>query len=148
MNLRNIPGEMDAEKVALIDAMLDRIADEHRVFLPLAIESGSRAWGFSSPDSDYDVRFLYVRARDEYLRIAEPRDVIERPLDAVPVGVGLDDGPDAGVRRGFAGPSDVVGQGVDVDQGFDGTGHFPILPAASRRMKRAFVTEATGWRML
>jgi hypothetical protein len=58
---------MDGEKVALIDALLDRIAGEHKVFLPLAIESGSRAWGFSSPDSDYDCRFVYVRRIAEHI---------------------------------------------------------------------------------
>ncbi len=46
----------------------------------LAVESGSRAWGFPSPDSDYDVRFIYVRARDAYLSLSKMRDVIERPI--------------------------------------------------------------------
>lgn len=47
----------------------------------LAVESGSRAWGFPSTDSDFDVRFIYLRPRDWYLTIDEGRDVIERPLD-------------------------------------------------------------------
>lgn len=42
-----------------------------------AVESGSRAWGFPSQDSDYDVRFLYLRPVESYLSIAPPRDVIE-----------------------------------------------------------------------
>jgi predicted nucleotidyltransferase len=46
-----------------------------------AVESGSRAWGFASPDSDYDVRFFYVRPRNEYLRLEQRRDVIERQID-------------------------------------------------------------------
>ena len=81
MSLRNIPPEMDGEKVAGIDAMLDRVADEYRVFLPLAIESGSRAWGFSSPDSDYDCRFVFVRHIAEHITPWAARDVIELPLE-------------------------------------------------------------------
>jgi predicted nucleotidyltransferase len=68
---------------ARIQAELDRIEATQQVRILLAVESGSRAWRFASPNSDYDVRFLYLRPLDEYLRIAEPRDVIERPLDAV-----------------------------------------------------------------
>ena len=47
----------------------------------LAVESGSRAWGFPSPDSDYDVRFLYARPLDHYLSIEPRRDVIECPIE-------------------------------------------------------------------
>lgn len=79
MSLRSIPPEMDGGKVALIDALLDRIAGEHRVFVPLAIESGSRAWGFSSPDSDYDCRFVFVRRVAAHITPWPARDVIEFP---------------------------------------------------------------------
>jgi hypothetical protein len=72
---------MDGEKVALIDAMLDRVTIEHRVFLPLAIESGSRAWGFASPDSDYDCRFVYVRRAVDHITPWTSRDVIELPFE-------------------------------------------------------------------
>lgn len=48
----------------------------------LAIESGSRAWGFASPNSDYDVRFIYLRDKDWYLSVdlEDKRDVIEYPI--------------------------------------------------------------------
>lgn len=59
---------------------LTEIESEYGVRILLAVESGSRAWGFASPDSDYDVRFIYVRPRDEYLRLERQRDVIELPI--------------------------------------------------------------------
>jgi predicted nucleotidyltransferase len=67
---------------ATIRQELDRIAQDEHVVICYACESGSRAWGFPSADSDYDVRFLYVRPRDWYLSIdvERRRDVIERPL--------------------------------------------------------------------
>jgi hypothetical protein len=49
--------------------------------MPLAIESGSRAWGFPSPDSDYDCRFIFVRPIEDYLSPWQRRDVIETPLE-------------------------------------------------------------------
>lgn len=64
-----------------IEEKLQRIAADEGVRVLYAAESGSRAWGFGSPDSDYDVRFIYVHPRDWYVRIEEGRDVIERPLD-------------------------------------------------------------------
>ena len=48
-----------------------------------AVESGSRAWGFESPDSDYDVRFIYAGSAESYLRLERTRDVIEWQLDEV-----------------------------------------------------------------
>lgn len=56
---------------------LAEVERQHAVRVLLAVESGSRAWGFASRDSDYDVRFIYVHPRDWYLRISEQRDVIE-----------------------------------------------------------------------
>lgn len=53
---------------------------EHRVQVLLAVESGSRAWGFESPNSDFDARFIYVHERDWYLSIDDKRDVIEYPI--------------------------------------------------------------------
>ena len=60
---------------------LRRIEDTENVKVLLAVESGSRAWGFASPDSDYDVRFIYVRRTEEYLKLKPVRDVIEWKLD-------------------------------------------------------------------
>lgn len=59
---------------------LSRIESEEGVRILYACESGSRAWGFPSKDSDYDVRFIYIRSVDWYLSIVEKRDVIERPI--------------------------------------------------------------------
>lgn len=59
---------------------LTRIERAHRVRVLLAVESGSRAWGFASPDSDYDVRCIYVHEPDWYLSVFERRDVIEEML--------------------------------------------------------------------
>lgn len=56
---------------------LDAVEAEHGVRVLYACESGSRGWGFASPDSDYDVRFLFVRPVQDYLRITPVRDVIE-----------------------------------------------------------------------
>jgi len=55
---------------------------DHNVKILLAIESGSRAWGFESTNSDYDVRFIYVRDSDWYLdiNVENKRDVIEYPI--------------------------------------------------------------------
>lgn len=79
--IRTIPTGMDAGAVASIDARLDRIRADDNVAIPLAIESGSRAWGFPSPDSDYDCRFVFVRPVEHYLSPWQRRDVIETPLD-------------------------------------------------------------------
>ncbi len=62
---------------------LDTVEREHQVKILLAVESGSRAWGFASTDSDYDVRFIYVRRPEEYLRIDSIKEVIEWQLDEV-----------------------------------------------------------------
>ncbi len=60
---------------------LDEIEKKEKARILLAVESGSRAWGFASPDSDYDVRFIYVRPKEEYLRLEKTRDVIELPIE-------------------------------------------------------------------
>lgn len=60
---------------------LNTIEREEGVRIFYACESGSRAWGFASIDSDYDVRFLYAHPKDWYLSIEQGRDVIEKPLN-------------------------------------------------------------------
>ena len=74
---------MDADMEREIRNRLEQIETERNVRILFAAESGSRAWGLESPDSDYDVRFVYVRPLKEYLRVDEPRDVIEWQLDEV-----------------------------------------------------------------
>lgn len=64
------------EKLRLVEA-------EHQVKIPLAVESGSRAWGFASPDSDYDCRFVYVRPKDFYLSVFDQKDTVDYQPDAV-----------------------------------------------------------------
>lgn len=59
---------------------LSRIEKEHGVRILYAVESGSRAWGFASRNSDYDVRFIYIHPLDWYLSIRDKRDVIEVPI--------------------------------------------------------------------
>jgi hypothetical protein len=81
--MRSIPDDFDPTVVAAIDARLADVAASYGVRVPWAIESGSRAWGFASPDSDYDCRFFFVRPRREYLSLWAARDVIETPLDGL-----------------------------------------------------------------
>lgn len=59
---------------------LEKIEKENNIKILLAIESGSRAWWFESIDSDYDIRFIYSRQKQDYLSIKEKRDVIEYPI--------------------------------------------------------------------
>lgn len=66
-----------------IQTQLRRIEEEESIKILLAVESGSRAWGFASPDSDYDVRFIYIRRMEDYLKLEKVRDVIELPMDDV-----------------------------------------------------------------
>lgn len=71
---------VNAQMKDVITARLREIEAEENVRLLFAVESGSRAWGFHSPDSDYDVRFVYARPLDWHLRLDQTRDVIERPI--------------------------------------------------------------------
>ena len=50
-----------------IEEKLKILTEQHNIRILVAIESGSRAWGFPSQNSDYDVRFIYTRSMDDYL---------------------------------------------------------------------------------
>lgn len=81
--LRKCPkcGEREPEIHTVIKEKLKEIEQRENVKIIHCVESGSRAWGFASPDSDYDVRFIYIRPREFYLRLDKTRDVIEWQLD-------------------------------------------------------------------
>lgn len=64
-----------------IQIELEQIERDEDACIVYACESGSRAWGFESQDSDYDVRFIYVRPTPWYLSVEPGCDVIERPVD-------------------------------------------------------------------
>ncbi len=64
-----------------ISCLLDRIEADHGLRILHACESGSRAWGFASRDSDYDIRFLFARPEGDYLSISPPPDAIDLPLE-------------------------------------------------------------------
>lgn len=68
-------------KEVIIPLKLAEIEKKENIRIIYCVESGSRAWGFASPDSDFDVRFIYVRPKDYYLRLDKTRDVIEWQLD-------------------------------------------------------------------
>ncbi len=72
---------VDAAMRERVRRQLHEIEQRYDVKVLYACESGSRGWGFASPDSDYDVRFLYVHKPEWYLRVEPPRDVIELPID-------------------------------------------------------------------
>lgn len=62
---------------------LEEIEKRNHIRILYAVESGSRAWGFASPDSDYDVRYVFVRPLSDYLRIDPLKETVEGPLDDV-----------------------------------------------------------------
>ncbi|MGB8194276.1 MAG: nucleotidyltransferase domain-containing protein [Chitinophagaceae bacterium] len=64
----------------IIIGKLSEIEREKSVRILYACESGSRAWGFHSPDSDYDVRFIYVHDKNWYLGIEDKKDHLEFPI--------------------------------------------------------------------
>jgi predicted nucleotidyltransferase len=64
-----------------INTLLTRIEAAHGVRIVYAVESGSRAWGFASPDSDYDIRFIFIRPAESYVSVQEGLESIDLPLE-------------------------------------------------------------------
>jgi len=62
---------------------LTELEQSENIKILYACESGSRAWGFASPDSDFDVRFIYTRDVNHYLSIAEMSDVVGLPVNEI-----------------------------------------------------------------
>lgn len=72
---------IDKKVRELILEKLAQVEKEHDVHVLFACESGSRCWGFASPDSDYDVRFIYVHRLPWYVSVNDKRDVIELAIE-------------------------------------------------------------------
>lgn len=68
------------EMMLLVPQKLKEIEKEYGIRVLYAVESGSRAWGTSSEYSDFDVRFIFIRPKEEYLRLDPTRDVLEFPI--------------------------------------------------------------------
>lgn len=64
-------------------ARLRRLEASHGIRILYACEAGSRSWGFPSPSSDYDIRFIYVRPLKNYLKLTPPADTITLDQDGV-----------------------------------------------------------------
>ncbi len=71
----------DAEASDLIQRRLAAVEKTHDVCIFMAVESGSRARGFLSRDSDYDVRVVHAHLKKRHLSIETQRDVIETPME-------------------------------------------------------------------
>lgn len=75
--------DFDGPVEDLVMMKIREIEEKEKIKVLHVIESGSRAWGFASPDSDYDVRFIYVRNKDYYLSLRENKDFIDWELNEV-----------------------------------------------------------------
>jgi predicted nucleotidyltransferase len=71
---------MEKKIIESVNKRLLKVEMDHNVKILYAVESGSRAWGFESKNSDYDIRFMYVHEKNWYLNILPKRDVIEYPI--------------------------------------------------------------------
>ena len=79
MKVRSAHPVSDEMRATVLDTLAG-VEQQHDVRVLFACESGSRGWGFASPDSDYDVRFVYVHRLQWYLTVDAGRDVIEQPI--------------------------------------------------------------------
>jgi len=79
LKINPVPGSenVDLKKREVIMSKIRAIEKEHKISVLWVVESGSRAWGVASQDSDWDVRFIYVHRPEWYMRVEEQRDVIE-----------------------------------------------------------------------
>ena len=72
-----------------ISELLNDLEEERGIEILFACESGSKAWGFSSPDSDYDIRFIYRRPLTESYGIVSGSDSIETPIKDDPASTNM-----------------------------------------------------------
>ena len=79
MKYKDFNGTVDE----LVLLKVKEIEEREHIKVLHVVESGSRAWGFASPDSDYDVRFIYVRDEDFYLSLKKTEDYIDWELNDV-----------------------------------------------------------------
>lgn len=73
----------EKEIISRIQQKLTEIEEKGDIKILHCVESGSRSWGFASPDSDFDVRFIYIRKPEFYLKLGKTRDVIEWELNDI-----------------------------------------------------------------
>lgn len=77
----NLENSIPKDIQIYIEECLKKVEKEKNIKILYACESGSRAWGFDSPDSDYDVRFLFVHQKEKYLSVNTPLDSIDKFYD-------------------------------------------------------------------
>lgn len=77
----NLENSIPKDIQIYIEECLKKVEIEKNIKILYACESGSRAWGFGSPDSDYDVRFFFVHQKEKYLSVSSPLDSIDRFFD-------------------------------------------------------------------
>lgn len=70
----------EQEMMVLVPQKLKEIEEQYNIKILFAAESGSRSWRTAAPDADFDVRFIYVRRPEEYLRLDSVRDTLEFPI--------------------------------------------------------------------